>query len=217
MTKPAGRPALLPKALISAIALVAALGLPRLLIPVSEDFQFASLTRDGLLRILLSPLVLPRDANFVYSVIAYLLPSLMLAGMSEATAAIGSLHVRTRHYLLAYSALVLLLSFMGGTDFYRFSSFLFVPQAIFIALVAKKAPWRSIGIMLAGVFLFNRIWLPFPMSDVGHYLDFYGGFGTRFGWPSILRILECLAFIGVGLLSRKLLHTIGPRSSAAVA
>ena len=56
--------------------------------------------------------------------------------------------------------------------------------------------------MLAGIFLFNRLWLPFPMSDVGQYLDFYGGFGTRFGWPSVLRILECLAFIGVGMLSR---------------
>ena len=84
------RPAVLSEALISAVGLVAALGLPRLLIPVAEDYQFASLTRDGLLRILLAPFVLSRDANFVYSVIAYLLPSLMIAGVTEAASALGS-------------------------------------------------------------------------------------------------------------------------------
>jgi hypothetical protein len=202
--------------LISAVGLVAALGLPRLLIPVAEDYQFASLTRDGLLRMLLAPFVLPRDANFLYSVVAYLLPSLMLAGITEAASALGSLSRPNRRYLLVYSGLVLVLSFLGGTDFYRFSSYLFLPQAIFVALVVKKSQLWPVGIMLAGMIVFNRLWRPFPMSDVGTYLDFYGGFGTRFGWPSVLRILECLAFIGVGMLSRGLFRSVGPRSSPVI-
>ena len=207
--------AVLSESLISTVGLVAALGLPRLLIPVGEDYQFASLTRDGLLRVLLAPFVLPRDANFLYSVVAYLLPSLMIAGVAEAASAVGSVSADTRRYFLVYGILVLTLSFLGGTDFYRFSSYLFVPQVIFVALVAKKSPVWIVGIMLAGVFLFNRLWLPFPMSDVGQYLDFYGGFGTRFGWPSALRIVECVALIGVGLLSRALFRADGRRSPPA--
>ena len=209
------RPAVLSEGLISAVVLAAAVGLPRLLIPVAEDFQFVSLTRDGLLRVVLAPFVLPRDANFLYSVAAYLLPSLMIAGGVEAASAIGSVSVYARRYLLAYSILVLVLSFLGGTDFYRFSSYLFLPQVIFVALVAKRSPVWILGIMLAGVVLFNRLWLPFPMSDVGHYLDFYGGFGTRFGWASVLRIVECLALVGVGVLSRALFRAVGRRSSPA--
>jgi hypothetical protein len=140
----------------------------------------------------------------------------MIAGIPEATSAVGSVSLPTRRYLLVYSALVLVLSFLGGTDFYRFSSYLFLPQAIFVALVAKKSLLLPVGTMLAGVFLFNRLWLPFPMGDVGQYLDFYGGFGTRFGWPSVFRILESLAFIGVGMLSRGLSRSVGPRSSPVI-
>jgi hypothetical protein len=155
-----------------------------------------------------------RDANFV-PIVAYLLPSLMIAGVAEATSAIGSVSAYARRYFLVYGILVLVLSFLGGTDFYRFSSYLFLPQVVFVALVATKSPVWMLGIMLAGVFLFNRLWLPFPMSDVGQYLDFYGGFGTRFGWPSVLRIVECLALVGAGILSRALFRAIGRRSSPA--
>ena len=67
------RARVIQETLVSTLALILAFGVPRLLIPVAEDYQFASLTRDGLLRVLLAPFILPRDANFVYSVAAYLL------------------------------------------------------------------------------------------------------------------------------------------------
>jgi hypothetical protein len=187
------------------------------MIPVTEDSQFASFTRDGMLRVLLAPLVLPRDANFLYSVIAYLLPSLMIAGSREAAAAIAAMGAPLRRYLLIYGSLVLLLSFLGGTDFYRFSAFLFLPQAIFVGLVSKRSQALTLVVMLAAVFVFNRLWQPFPMSDVGSYLDFYGGFGTRFGWPSVLRILECLVFISVGVQVRLLRPQTGSSHSSAAA
>ncbi|MFN2120813.1 MAG: hypothetical protein ACK2T0_10505, partial [Anaerolineales bacterium] len=133
------RARVIQETLVSTLALILAFGVPRLLIPVAEDYQFASLTRDGLLRVLLAPFILPRDANFVYSVAAYLLPSLMIAGGVEAAAALAAIDMSTRRYLLAYSGIVLLLSFLGGTDFYRFAAFLFLPQAVFVALVAKQS------------------------------------------------------------------------------
>ncbi|MFN2119977.1 MAG: hypothetical protein ACK2T0_06265, partial [Anaerolineales bacterium] len=72
-----------------------------------------------------------------------------------------------------------------------------------------------VAVMLAGVFIFNRLWLPFPMSDLGSYLDFYGGSGTRFDWASVLRIVELLAFIGVGILARRASRSAGPRTAGA--
>ncbi len=201
--------------LISAIGLAVALGLPRLLIPVAEDFQFVSLTRDGLLRLALAPFIPSRDANFIYSVLAYLLPSLMIAGLAEAASAIGAISVPIRRYLGAYGLMVLVFSFLGGTDFYRFTSYLFLPQGLFVALVAKQAKWLPVAMTLGGVFVFNRIWLPFPMSDLGSYLDFYGGSGTRFGWANVMRILECTAFIAAAVVTRRLSRPVGTQSSPA--
>jgi len=214
---PRGTRRLLVETLISTLGLAVAIGVPRLVIPVAEDFQFASLTRDGILRVLLAPFVLPRDANFVYSVVAYLLPSLMIAGTKDAAAAFAAIGAPVGRYLIIYGGLVLILSFLGGTDFYRFSSYLFLPQAIFVGLVSKRSPALPLVAVLSAAFLFNRLWQPFPMSDVGTYLDFYGGFGTRFGWPSVLRFLECLGFVGLGILIRSLAGRAGARPSPAAA
>jgi hypothetical protein len=190
--------------LTSVLGLGVALGIPRLLIPVVEDFQFVSLSRDGLLRMLLAPLVLARDANFLYSLIAYGLPLLMIVGIDDLRAIIEPLNAFTKAFMLAYSGFVLTLSFFGGTDFYRFATYLFMPQAILVALLARRSRLAHIVVMLMAVIVFNRLWLPFPMSDAGTYLDFYGGFGTRFDWASVLRIIECGIFIGIGQLVRKL-------------
>jgi hypothetical protein len=165
--------------------------------------------------VVLAPLILPRDANFIYSVAAYLLPSLMIVGGAKAASVLRAIGESTRRYLLAYCAVVLLLSFLGGTDFYRFASFLFLPQAIFVALAVRESSILAILVMLGGVFAFNRLWLPFPMSNLGAYLDFYGGSGTHFDWISVLRILELLALIGVGALARRLSRSAGPRVAAA--
>jgi hypothetical protein len=45
------------------------------------------------------------------------------------------------------------------------------------------------------------------MSDQGAYLDFYGGFGTRFNDASVWRIAELIVLIGIGMLSRRFLKT----------
>ena len=53
--------------------------LPRLLIPVAEDFQFVSFSGTDCSGSALAPFILARDANFIYSLVAYALPVLMLA------------------------------------------------------------------------------------------------------------------------------------------
>jgi hypothetical protein len=197
-------PTFVKEAASSAVGLAIAVLLPRLLIPVGENFQFADLSRDGILRVLLAPLVLARDLNFLFSLAAYFLPTLMIAGMKETKAIIQSWNSETRSFLFLYVGLVMIFSFLGGTDFYRFSTYLFLPQAIMLGYLAQRVTTLEIAIMGAAVFIFNRIWLPFPTSDAGAYLDFYGGFATRLSWTSVTRIVECLAFIGAGFFVKRL-------------
>jgi len=194
-------------------AVGAALALPRVLIPVVEDFQFAGLSRDGILRPLLAPFILARDANFIYSILAYLLPVLMLAGPRALMLKTGSMTRRDRHFLGAYTVVVVTLSFLGGVDFFRFSTYLMLPQIILVGLLAEGAPAARLAIMLASVLAFNRLWLPFPMSDQGAYLDFYGGYGTRFTEATIWRIAELIVLIMIGIFSRRLLDW-GPAGPA---
>ena len=201
------------QATVSSIGLAAALVLPRMLIPVTEDFQFATITPDGILRVLIAPLVLARDVNFVYALVAYLLPVLLLASFEDIRSIWVSLEGWARSFLAAYVGLVILFSFLGGSDFQRFTSYLFLPQSIALGLVVSRRQFWQIGIMLLAVFIFNRIWLPFPMSDIGAYLDFYGGWAQRLDSASVLRLLECLGFVALGILIRRVQRFSGSPAS----
>jgi hypothetical protein len=198
-----GRGRATEQALISVLGLAVALLLPRVLIPIAEDYQFASLTEDGLLRAVLAPLILARDANYVYSVLAYALPILMVASPPQLHLIWAALRRWDRGFLGAYCALVLALSFLGGTDFGRFSTFLLPPLALVLASVTDRCTPTQLLAMLAAIFVFNRIWRPIPDADVEKYLDFYGAYGTRFTLASVLRIGELAGFLGAGILIRK--------------
>ncbi|HET6846498.1 MAG TPA: hypothetical protein VFH29_06655 [Anaerolineales bacterium] len=201
--KSSGGRAAIVQSLIAALGLSVALLLPRLLIPVAEDFQFATLTRDGLLRSLLAPLILARDANFIYSLLAYALPLLMLASSMQLQALWIDTPGWDRRFLVTYSGLVLVLSFLGGTDFGRFATFLLPVLVLILArLAVGSGRYRVLG-MLAAVFVFNRIWLPVPDASVDAYLDFYGAYGTRFNLASWVRIGELAALVVAGILIRR--------------
>jgi hypothetical protein len=199
---------LVREATISLVGIIVAIAGPRLLIPVVEDYQFVSLTKDGLLRAALAPFVLARDANFLFSIAAYALPILMLAGVRTIKEAFGQLSTSARSYLVGYTTLVLAFGFLGGTDFYRFVTYLFLPQAILIALVAPNARMWTVVIALGATVVFNRLWLPFPTADVGSYLDFVGGFGTRFDQATGLRAVEWAAWLVAGLGARRLTRSV---------
>jgi len=189
--------------LISALFIFPAILLPRVLIPVTENYQIVGLSQDGILTALLLPLVPTIDINFIFSLLAYLLPLLFIADLRTIKTTLSNLPDGQRGYLYAYTILVLILSFFGGTDFYRFATFLFLPQIILIGLIAPQKSNIQIGSMLAVTFIFNRIWLPFPIWDKNQYLDFYGAFALRFNKAPLYRILECLVYIFVGFLFRK--------------
>ena len=203
------RPVFLREGLISAISLTLMIGLPRLLIPVRENFQFVELSRNGLLMVVVAPFLPERDLIFLYSLAAYLLPLLVLAGPSQIGRTFASLNSEVKSFLVVYIALVLILSFYGGTDFSRFSTYLFLPQAILLGLISRTASNLKLALTAFATFLFNRIWLPFPMQDVGKYLDFYGGFALRFNADNLWRMLECLAFILSGFIIRRFLPEAG--------
>ena len=197
------------QALIATFGLAFALALPRLLIPIAEDFQFVSVTRDGLLRAALAPLILARDANFLYSLVAYFLPVLMLASPRQVGLVLSEAHPWDRAFLGVYCALVLVFSFLGGTDFYRFSSYLIpITELLAIAKIADRSTLLQTLFVLAVVFVFNRIWLPFPSTDLDHYLDFYGASGTRFSLASMLRVGELALCLAAGFLMRRALWPV---------
>jgi hypothetical protein len=188
------------QAVTAALGLAVAFVVPRLLIPISEDYQFVSLTRDGLLRAILAPFILARDANYIYAVLAYALPVLMLATPRQSLAALDKGSRSDRIFFIAYGLLVLAFSFLGGTDFYRFSTYLLPLMALVIAEESDRRAPAQLMVMLGAVFVFNRIWLPFPDTDLDRYLDFYGGSGTHFTVASVLRLVELASLLAVGLL-----------------
>ncbi len=206
------RSIVLREAAVSVIGILLAIGLPRILIPVAENYQFADFSLVGLLRVLLAPLVLVRDVNFLYTVVAYLLPVLLLARLGDMKAVLQALSLEVRYFLAAYVGLVLAFSFVGGTDFFRFATFLFMPQAILLGLLVPRARVAEIVFMILVVFVFNRIWLPFPSRS---YIDLYGGYSTRFDTTSIMRLLECAGLLLLGLLVKRVYHPTGLGSRLA--
>jgi hypothetical protein len=188
---------------LSALCLLPAIILPRILIPVTENYQIVGLSQEGILTALSLPFIPTIDINFIFSVIAYILPVLFIADMKMIKSTISGLPDDQRIYLYIYTSLVLFLTFFGGTDFFRFTTFLFLPQIILIGHIAPQKSNIQIGLMLVITFIFNRIWLPFPIWDKDQYLDFYGAFALRLNWSTLYRILECLAFILLGFLLRK--------------
>jgi hypothetical protein len=187
----------------STILLLPAIVLPRVLIPVTENYQIVGLSQNGILTALLLPLIPAVDINFVFSLLAYFLPLLFITDIKTITTTLAGLSDDQRRFLFVYTILVLILSFFGGTDFFRFTTFLFLPQILLIGLIAPQRSNLQIWAMLTVTVLFNRIWLPFPIGDIDQYLDFYGGFSLRLSWAVLYRSLEYLAFITIGFLLRK--------------
>lgn len=191
------------QAAISTICLVPAILLPRLLIPVTENYQLVGLSGDALLTTVILPFIPSVDVNFIFSIFAYLLPLLFLADLKTIKAAFASLPENQRGYVLTYTVLVLLLSFFGGTDFNRFATFLFLPQIILIGLITPAISSLQISLMLAVTFIFNRLWMHIPDWDVEKYRDFYGGFSLRLNMSTLNRIMELAAFWVLGFGVRK--------------
>ncbi len=195
---------------LSILGLALALGLPRLILPIEADFQFVSLTPDGILRGVLAPFIITHDINFIYTLLSYLLPLWIVASVPQIRSTFHALSEEWRRFLILYTGLVLLLSFFGGTDFPRFTTFLFVPQIVLLGGLADKTHNLALAFMLAATAFFNLLWLPIPMDSMEVYRDFYGGYNGQVTIVTFWRILEMLAFVLFGWFLRKRLPTHQP-------
>jgi hypothetical protein len=99
----------------------------------------------------------------------------------------------------------------GGTDLYRYMTYLYIPQIIVLSIVfSSSAPsinaWE-IPCVLVVVLVHNRILLPIPdmRQDLNAYLDFWPGFENRFNAAAIRRLFEIVIAVAGMTLSRYLL------------
>ena len=102
------------------------------------------------------------------------------------------------HYLLYYIGFVFLLIIVGGTDMERFASYFFLPMAVFVGLLVRNQPVTKIMIAIFLQFVFNRIWLLFPIWDYGLFANFYGGWSVVINTSTLWRYLEVFAYAVIG-------------------
>jgi hypothetical protein len=184
--------------LISIIGLWIAVGIPRLLIPVSQHDEAVQLSFAGMGQAIHLILNWHRDLNIIYIVLAYFLPFLILYSRHQLKIALSEISSENARYLACYSLLVLLLLVVGGTDLERFATYFFLPLAILAGLLAKNQPFMKILLLLTIQIIFNRIWLPFPIWDLGLMINFYGGWSDVINMASLWRFVELAALIILG-------------------
>lgn len=178
---------------------------PRTAIPVSESIRIVEVFHPedpSIINQILLPFRLPRLlVNIAFVSAAYCLPLIMIAGRARFFSAWRELG-KDRLPVLLYTLCVMLLTLYGGTDVNRFVSYLFLPQVILLTLMLRKGvPAAQIIVMLAAVFIFNRVALEIPWWDYNQLLDFYGGYFDRFNQTTVWRIQELVifSFVGIGL------------------
>ena len=188
--------------LIAAILVLPAVFLPRYLIPVTENFQLIGLSTEGLLNAIALFFIPSFPINFIFSIIAYILPLFLLANLTDIRTAFQQLPDSRRSYLIGYSVLVLILSFFGGTDYNRFATFLFLPQIILIGLLDQVSNTK-LALTFFCLFIFNRLWMHIPDWDVQTYRDFFGGFALQLNLQTAYRYAELFLFISIGVFMNR--------------
>ncbi|MBN1304814.1 MAG: hypothetical protein JXA13_10300 [Anaerolineales bacterium] len=195
----------------AALVVFAAILLPMMLIPVTgSDLKFLSFDSQFLHKLGRILFDLQRNFIFLYAVTAYLLPSLMLLSFKRIKAIFTELGARVKWFLAIYTLVVLALSLVGGHDFCRYVTYLFVPQAIIVALAARTASKYEIAAMLAAVFIYNRIWAQIPMDNVQVYLEFLHGYSNLFSPAVVWSFIECLLYILAAFILRQFLTRKAP-------
>lgn len=192
------RSIIIQQGIISLVLILLAMILPRIWIPVTESYQLIDLSANGLLYAIVLPFIPSFPVNFIFSILAYFLPLFLLVSPKEIRFAVQELPESQRWYLAGYTILVLLLSFFGGTDYNRFATFLFLPQVMLLGTLENKVTNQKLIIVLACLFIFNRLWMYFPDWDIQTYRNFYGGFALQLNIHTLYRILELAGFIFIG-------------------
>jgi len=184
--------------------------LPRILIPVLETHQFIDPfnSSQSLRSILVMVFDIHRIINLIMSVIAYFLPVLLFMTIQRFNFCRKQLS-QYRSFIILYSGLVIFLAFLGGSDFTRFVTYLFIPMVMILGcLIETGIPYLEMGYAFLAVFIFNRIFLPIPNDDLDAYLDFYSWYAERINMVTLLRTVELIVFWGGAFLLRRIIRQL---------
>jgi hypothetical protein len=199
-------------ALGGAVVLLIGVVLPRLLIPVTATKQdFDPLNNpDTLQQLTAMPLQWNRNFNLIFATAAYFLPTLRLLA--------AALRPHWRLYAL-YGGVMFVLLLYGGSDLFRFATYFFAMQTVFLIILlrAGAAPWE-IALLLVAQFVFNRIGWEIPfVEDLNPYLDFIGGFGyaDRITDATLRLVYEFFGWLGLVWGVRLIIWFIRSRRTVA--
>lgn len=199
------------QSLVLAVALALAILLPRLLIQVRFTQQILDPQNDPnfIKVLLLMPLEPKRDFNYIYNLLSYHLPVLMLV-TGPRLKAVWNWFGKYRAWLIIYYGVILLGMTYGGTDMMRYVSYLFIPLIFWVAgfMAGDLHPAELVWALVAMV-IFNRILLPFPIWDYTTYISFYGGYGDVVNAASFQRLAELFIYILTAMTLRKFINFTG--------
>lgn len=184
--------------LISVSGLFVAIVLPRIFIPIIASEQTIRLSAAGIEDLVRLLSLWRRHINLVYVCFAYFLPVIILSRRANLRKMRHELSMEKWIFLSSYAAFVFLLTFVGGTDMERFASYFFLPMAVFVGFFVKERSLIGVMIVLALQFIFNRIWLVFPIWNYDLFASFYGGWSNIINTATIWRYVEVLSYAFIG-------------------
>lgn len=195
---------------LGVLAGVAAIGLPRLVIPVSGTGQEIDPLNNPatLSRLWENPMNIRRHINICFAFLSYWLPTLMLLTGPRMKSLWRELD-SWRIFVAVYLVLIWFLTMYGGISIPIFVSYAIGAQIVVLSVVLRqKVPWWELIYMLTAMVIFNKLWLEFPMptQDMNAYLDFYAGCDTRVNASTLIRLAEIIMFIVLGQCFRYIMH-----------
>jgi hypothetical protein len=171
--------------------------LPRLVIPVAATIQLIDPLYDDhwFSKLLQVPVNWKRDLNLMIGIASYSLPALMLITRERCKLAWQRLEP-FRLAGAAYCGMWLLLTLWGGTDLYRYVTYLFLPLTFILAAMFadRRTSPRFAEVMLAVVAtaMHNKIFshIPAIADNLDVYLDFWPAFEDRLNGAAGLRVAQ---------------------------
>jgi hypothetical protein len=181
---------------------------PRALIPIQGSGQYIDpINESSSISVLINaPRSKRRDLNVLFNLLSYMLPALLLLTPDRVRRAWAQLK-GYRLFLFLYTLMVLVFTMYGGTDLWRFMTYMFIPLVIILAVLLKNGDVHPAEIvyMLVVVAIYNKMWMDIPNWH-GEYLDFYGGYDNRINATTQDRFFQLGTFLLGAALLRGLLH-----------
>lgn len=149
-----------------------------------------------------------RDINLILAAVFIALP---VAALCTKRSALIRHSPWVNHILRWYTAGVLALAMIGGSDLGRFLSYLIPVAALLAGQLAASASIAAVVTVIAVTAWFNRIAEPIPGVSIADYLDHYGVFHNRINAATLSRITWWLACAVLGRTATRLMPRSAPQ------